>query len=822
MGRDRRSMALKVADGMLDKSRGFEEPAPRSQPAVVAAEVDRHSLQKKAFRRRSRSVGSYEDAGNPFASAFGGFMSAKQDSSSSLHAAIAEAAFDAEAYIEATTPMFEQPIHQFAGPAAVKSSSPVDAHDKMSSVDTARTPTQQQPAVFADETRGSNSLDYMPPSSEERKASSNHHRANDSTSSNSSCSSGSESLHELVATAVQVRRVQVSSMRARATAVNSPSLGPVTVRSPHPSQSQAPMVTVFPPTPDMAGQEMQRMASPEPMSQDGEAPADKTSEHQNATSAAVAEEEPEEMVTSDTFGDVEELKQRYSSRVSCMLALSLASASLEREVDSDDEESAAILRGGIESFGQMSYGFPSCPPVVQPLNIKRRAGTGDADSPSNNTDLSRQYSIASSSADDPFRYSTKSSVSDTTAAGSPVESIHPVNAAPRNVAYAPAGWFSSAESSGSVPSLSSDSTMTISSSDPRITAAASGGTISSAATSESFRSLATDFGASPQRSTEEAMRYVHRAQLSHDAFDGIVEEDEPTPRLASGAWEQQQNRKPSINVVAPAFEESSVDQDCLGYVMSTFPSGLSADTTISGRTTPMGHNGTRSPTPTMRDGARSVTPTQQSPESIQQQPLRRPMRPSPPPHLRTEPRANSAPTTPSSSTNAILPSGGSTTSMHSPSSTLGLGLDLGQVKVSEPSMQFASREAVRARDSRAEIGNGRWEDDKQQMMTSPPRPVRRALTSQVPVDQSWRQQQQAAYVPPMPISVPANGAKDEPSYFVQRIPPQQYHQVVEDGRGKFDPAYWQSQQQVVNVDDEEAKRQSWRSSGGEWEFGVAM
>lgn len=99
---------------------------------------------------------------------------------------------------------------------------------------------------------------------------------------------------------------------------------------------------------------------------------------------------------------------------------------------------------------------------------------------------------------------------------------------------------------------------------------------------------------------EEAQRYVHRAQLSEDAFtDRNIEqegEDQRTPTLSSGAF------KPAIHVIGP----DTYDARGKPQLTLDFEPGGSLGLSLG----PMGVQGRRGSNASSRRSSRTVTPTQ--------------------------------------------------------------------------------------------------------------------------------------------------------------------------------------------------------------------
>lgn len=364
-----------------------------------------------------------------------------------------------------------------------------------------------------------------------------------------SSSSESDDLHELanaaVVEGVQARRVQLVNTRAKATAVSSPSMASLT-RSPRPGatglSATAPMVNVFPPTPDLDSSfhEERGMKGP-----DGAAPV---------------------MPAQATQSSPNSNEKRWSGRDSCLLALSL-----EDSFDDDDAyadgailpeptEKPARGTGHSNQPGSMDFGFPACPPTA-PLNLaklrqkkEQRQEIDGAQSSVPGSDSS-----ASSLSQGSSRFDSDSMPSLTSAS---------------SVASSPASVRSSNASPQQRRSPSSLS--------PNSRNLAVDGMPQSLASSTSLASIATtgtsilDFG----MSHEEARRYVHHAQLSHDAFGddldnglglglGISKEEmsmgmdmpafgaparrheDSTPKMSSAPFTSEQGPRPAINVVAP-------------------------------------------------------------------------------------------------------------------------------------------------------------------------------------------------------------------------------------------------------------------------------
>lgn len=102
---------------------------------------------------------------------------------------------------------------------------------------------------------------------------------------------------------------------------------------------------------------------------------------------------------------------------------------------------------------------------------------------------------------------------------------------------------------------------------------------------------------------EEAQRYVHRAQLSEDAFSGSgapyesgADADERTPTLKSGAF------NPSINVIGP---------DTKPQLTLDFEPGGSLGLSLGPLASRRGSNASASSRRSSRRSSRTVTPTQQ-------------------------------------------------------------------------------------------------------------------------------------------------------------------------------------------------------------------
>lgn len=639
------SMAQKVANGELDKGRGFEEPMPRSTSKDTNLSIDNGSMSQRAARRRSRSVGAVD------APVF----------------AVPSLTVDAPAQAPAAL----LPADGFFAPSVSSRSQLAQSNGT--------TPTQQSVSSFASTSSASRK---QPPTTS--LSSPRRHKSEFSVDSVSSGSDSGDSEHAAVVmeTVQAARRVQLVGTRAKATALSSPSMraSPAmraspsfSLRSPllqpHASPAIAspiPTVNVLPPS------------SPSVQQSPGSSPASQASKVTKAAAPAAPVvtppakkpsklRSPPGSADSSLIADLseDEIRRRWSRRDSCILALSMAHVSVDSI--SEQAEQEEVIE---EQARPVLADAPAIVPAqatTAPLNIKPRKRSPKATSPSSSSSsvVPSNSSLTSSSSafDSLFSESLGSLVTNEDALASmglyDDSTPAPAAATPQLVTFAPSQTsLASSATANSMPSLDSSasgSSSMASSTDNVAVAAATTATAASPSPrapsvspridgnnclgvnllgmtpSDSQTSMATTVrtsilnlgddheGMVQEPIIEAPRRYTHRAQLSEDTFEHRDAATTPTS-FNSGTFKKS-SRKP----VSPRVEINISEHGADGATYSPY-SAWRSQNAPQGRLSPSGRGpATRSPSPahstrTLRAGAgspapsstRSVTPTQET------------------------------------------------------------------------------------------------------------------------------------------------------------------------------------------------------------------
>jgi hypothetical protein len=326
----------------------------------------------------------------------------------------------------------------------------------------------------------------------------------------------------------------------------------------------------------------------------------------------------------------------------------------------------------------------------------------------------------------------------------------------------------------------------------------------------------------------EVQRYMHRAQLSHDAFsdDRAVKKaaasqltpmvkvtEESTPRVGDGVWppssvQQSKKASPSASPSYPSIKISDTSSTAspqlpydssmgsgLGLSMLGPYEGKGAAPRVSSRRT-----ASRSPSPALSsrsNGARSVTPTQRSPVSDN--------------------------------------SGGS-----SPSMGYGLGLDLGagQMKAGVASATQVEYTPTRVlvKDSKANLGRGTWEEQQaQQQQYFYDAQARASRRPRAPASAMAQAQSQSRLASSPQAQSQQQQQPQQQQYYQSHQEQlfQPHYQPVHPSADQQDQQHWQythSQGQNQNQADQQQhhylrpESQGYESlrDSGEWEMGVAL
>ncbi|CAO1632437.1 unnamed protein product [Parajaminaea phylloscopi] len=515
------------------------------------------------------------------------------------------------------------------------------------------TPTQQSVAAFSG----------PPPALDGQGASSPTGRHKSKGSLDSS-SSDEELAEAAVVTTAQARRVQLVGTRAKATTVSSPNLS----RSPN-LRSPVPVVNVLPPSsPSMF------LSSPEAAT-----PASATVLRRPMNAPT-----PPRLLSADL--DEDTLRKRWSKRDSCILALALAQVDLS---DNDEGLGIDVFPSG-PGYEQPVTGLGL--QTTAPLNIKPRKSPREPAQA-----LPPSSSVASSTSGNPFPYSA----SDNSVTTSSDATEHAQQSSPQIYTFAPSDSYGSEATTESLPSLDSSSTSSVASSSNRDFVNGEGASPAKGASSPtpgglcvmpastSMTSIVTvgtsifEYGM-PQ---EEAKRYVHRANLSEDGFAGAAGVDgadafdeSTTPTLSNGPFGTLPAAPAAINVSHHHTQESlsmgavqevpknllELDLSTGGHLgLSLSPLAANHSPATSPRLRAMSPSARRSPSPV---SVRSITPTQERQTRSAQ---------------KSEPAQDVV------------------------RASMGLGLDLGQVKVAEPGFKAGKAHPQLA----GEVGAGHWEDE---------------------------------------------------------------------------------------------------------------
>lgn len=591
------SMASKVASGMLNHSRGFEEPLPRSASKVSSGSDQSSS---RSSRRRSRSVGALDAPQSGF---------------------------------------FPRPPLRDASPSGGGQLQPVAAEQPL--VITNVTPTQRSVEAFSE---------IQPHSLSPRR-----HKSGNSVDSVSSDSSMSEEA--AVVETVQARRVQLGA-RAKATALSSPSLNRGSRFS---KASPVPVVNVLPPS------------SP---SVQGSSP----NKPQQKVQTVARKRVPKALLGGGL--DEETLRKRWSRRDSCILALSLAQMELP---DSDDELESLTESLSYDEDPSPTMELPASESTA-PLNIKRRSpeqrdeGGLDVLSDSASGTLSEaemeseaESMSTSASASNSVVSSSLSSSDSIGSDGLPMSESRKLEAliaaSPQILNFAPTcdNLAANTSESESMPSLGdSTSASSVASSDNGDDRGATPTPADSVQDRKSSQSLMPHSNSASSLVSvgtsifdlgmryDEAQQYVDRGRFSRST------QGARTPTMHDD--ESFGPPGPAINVThhhhGDSLDKNDGDDSELGYLRSN-ENRLSAERR---------RTKSRSPSPV---STRSLTPTQERP--VQRR------------NSRGSPQSARA-------------------------ASLGLGLDLGQVRVLEPDVKYAMGHGQYPA-SAAEVGTGQWEDE---------------------------------------------------------------------------------------------------------------
>lgn len=513
------------------------------------------------------------------------------------------------------------------------------------------TPTQQSPGVFAG--AQATFVGETRPLSPSRHC----HKSGDSLDSVSS----DEDLGEAaVVTTVQARRVQLVNTRAKATAVASPNL----CRSP---RSPVPQVSVQPPSSPsiLAGSPSISLA---------------TSSHESAL-AKPAVLSPPRLLTAEL--DEETLRKRWSKRDSCILALSLANLDLP-----DEEEDCGYVTHIAPVGGINGLGFQT----TAPLNIKPRHRVKSDVSESNES--ASEVSPATSASEissvdgDAFPYSVSNKSTLSTRADS--------QQAPAIYTFGPSDSYGTG-TMGSLPSLDSSSGSSVTLTHDAVEAlptlvaerstTPTPGGLMVLPHSSSMTSIATvstgifDYGMTPDQAahySKGAQQIVGRGMsLEAGVYDGYEEgvpgDDATTPTMSNGPFGTLPPQPAAIIVGHHHTQDSlsmgAVQQAPTNILAEGLPnaghyglklSPLDSRRNSSSQSSIGGHT-VRCPSPI---SVRSITPTQESQQQV---------------------------------------------------TSLGLGLDLGCVKVAEAGLTSPS--VGIHKHCSAEIGAGHWEDQLRQFQS---------------------------------------------------------------------------------------------------------
>ncbi|CAO1623971.1 unnamed protein product [Sympodiomycopsis kandeliae] len=486
------SMAQQVADGLLNNSRGFEEPTRRVQPQ----EKDLLSVQRpnapKSLRRRSRSVGAIE-VQDTFAAAVSAFANDR---------------------LRVQTELAPSRVIGL-GRGQARTLDPREASHL--------TPTQRSVPTFAAPQQtapASSGTDLAPPPLSPR-----HKMA--ASSSDSGSSSDSDSGHSAEVHTVQARKVQLVNTRVKATTVSSPSLASVT-RSPradgYPSSPQPSLSNSSP-----------LLTAPRALT--NTMPATPQRNQDQHRDRPLASPGSTLSVTDDSNSS---LPADWSQRASYLLSDGLSgldiSGATEGTLDFGFPSCPSVAPLNIRPRARLASNFSEASDV----SLSSSVGTlvsEVSETESENDSNKRPHSHTQQS---PFSPASSNHVAQRTLA--PQTATFGSNGSMDSSASGSLPSLTSSDSEASNPPLSRPGGLTV-------TSSASSTSLSSITTTNTS---ILDYGM-PQ---EEARRYVHQAKLSEDAFTYTKDartmsvEDQSTPTLSSGAF------RPAINVIGPDVNDN--------------------------------------------------------------------------------------------------------------------------------------------------------------------------------------------------------------------------------------------------------------------------